>query len=223
MSRPELAEYEARFADWIRGRLVIFAVVLAPLVLAVPLRAVWFPDTTAVTIVLLGPATEESVKMAGTIAVLVVLAMILPPMIRRATVLRSRLLWAPWVVGGLYGTYEAIIGYGRDSLYISIFRVADHAAFTALGFAAALALWRWSARPIGGALSGLGLSILAHDVFNAFAVFARFTATGFFEQALYGAAVVTVALVLSILVTRQEPGSLVAAEFVLPFTGRERA
>jgi hypothetical protein len=223
MSRPELAEYEARFADWIRGRLRIFAAVLVPLVIAVPLRALWFPDSTVPTIVLLGPVTEESVKMAGTVAALLVLAMGLPPMIHRVSALRSRLFWVPWVVGGAYGAYEALANLGRDAPFVSIFRVADHAAFTALGFTTALVLWKWGARPIEGAVAGLGLSILVHDVFNAFAVFARFTVTGFVEQAAYGAGVVTLALVLSFRVTRREPGSYVGAEFILPFTGRERA
>ncbi len=223
MARPELAEYEARFIDWIRGRLILFAAILLPLVVAVPLRALWFPDSATLTIVLLGPATEESVKMAGTIAALLVLAMVLPPRIRRGLALRLRLFWVPWVVGGLYGAYEAVVGSAPESPYVSIIRIADHAAFTALGFSTALLLWRSGIRPLLGAATGLGVSILVHDVFNAFAVFARFTTTGFAEQAAYGAGIVALSLLLSISVTRREPGSAVAAAFVLPFTGRERA
>ncbi len=189
-----------------------------PLVVAAPLRALVLPDGSAFTVVLVGPALEESLKLAAVVLVLTLASMTQhggrdPPL-----VLRHWLFWAPWVVGGIYGMVEGLLVYpGQGGLDFTL-REFAHATFVALSLAAALRLWQRLDAPLFGIGFGFASGFLAHLWFNALALLSDVVDVTFTDQALYLAAVFVVTLVLLASTVRHEPGSRETRAF-LPSRG----
>lgn len=169
--------------------------------------------------VLLGPALEEGLKLSALFLFLIVAAMLLPRGRDPENALRYWLFLAPWVVGGGYGLLEGIFVYPGESHLNFILRGFAHAAFTAVGLAAALWTWRQVDRPYVGVALGFGFAWAGHILFNSIAIAAWFTDVSFGEQALYGLALLVVSAVVLAQDVGREPGSR-QARAVLAVPGR---
>ncbi len=169
--------------------------------------------------VLLGPAFEEGLKLAGLFLALVGAAMVLPRGRDPENALRYWLFLAPWFVGGSYGLFEGIFVYPGESHLNFVLREFAHAAFTGAGLAAILWTWRGFDRPFVGIGLGFGLAWAGHILFNSIALLSWYTDIGFEEQALYAVALVLVATVALVADLRHEPGSP-QARAVLRVPGR---
>ncbi len=204
---------------WAEPSLRLFLAALVPLAIAAPLRAFLFPDDSNFTVLLIGPALEESLKLAAVVLVLTLASMTQaggrdPPL-----VLRHWLFWAPWVVGGVYGMIEGLVVYpGQGGLDFTL-REFAHASFVALAFAAALRVWARVDAPMFGLGIGFATGYAAHLWFNALALLSDVVDVTFADQALYLAAVFVATVVLLGITVRREPASAEARAF-LPAQGR---
>ncbi len=190
-----------------------------PLAIAAPLRALLLPDDSAFTIVLVGPALEESLKLSGVILVLTVASIALRGGRDPALVLRYWLFLVPWAVGGMYGMMEGLFVYpGQGGLDFTL-REFAHATFVALSLASALRIWQRVDAPLFGIGFGLAAGFAAHLWFNALALLSDVVDVTFTDQALYLAVVFAATLVLLGSAVRREPASAEARAF-LPSRGR---
>lgn len=205
--------------SWLRSQAVLVLGLLVPLAVLVPLRAFFVSDADLLTVAVLGPATEESLKLAGAmVAALLGAALAFPG--SGAVGLRLRLLLAPWIVGGLYGAYEGLTLYAGESSLVLLVRIWVHAATVALGLAVSLAYWRLDPRPLVGAWVGWLLATVVHILFNAFAFL---PGVDYPAQAVYAAVLFLAALAALLRVVSREPASPSAAAFLGPSAARVRA
>lgn len=189
-----------------------------PLAIAAPLRALVLPDDSAFTIVLVGPALEESLKLSGVVLVLTIGSIALSGGRDRALVLRYWLFLAPWAIGGVYGMMEGLIVYpGQGGLDFTL-REFAHATFVALSLASALWAWQRLEAPLFGIALGFSAGFAAHLWFNALALLSDVVDVTFTDQALYLAVVFAGTLVLLARMVRREPASAETAAF-LPSRG----
>lgn len=166
-----------------------------------------FGDASPFTVLLLGPAVEESQKLSALLAALLVAAYVLPRGRDAGNALRYWLVLAPWVVGGAYGMIEGFVAYpGEPSIEFTLRELA-HGTFAALALAAVLWVWREIDAPYAGLALGLGAAWVAHFVFNALAVWSDALHVTFADQALYTLAAFVVAAVLLGRVAVREPAS----------------
>ncbi len=193
----------------------LFLAALVPPAIAFPLRFFLSPDTSPLTLVLLGPALEEGLKLAAVVLALIVAGLFLPRGRDPANALRYWLFLAPWVVGGLYGLMEGLVVYPGESHLNFTMRELAHATFTALGLAAALWSWRLLGSRYVGMGLGFGAAWSAHILFNSIALLSEFTDIGFTDQALYALAALVVALVLLGKSVTPEPASRESRSFLL--------
>lgn len=206
MARRELGHGPS----WIRSQVILVLGLLVPLTVLVPLRALFVTDADLLTVAVLGPATEESLKLAGVVVAALLGAVLASPG-SGAVGLRVRLLLAPWIVGGLYGAYEGLTLYAGESSLVLLVRIWVHAGAVALGLAVCLAYWRLDARPLTGAWVGWLLATVVHIGFNAFAFLPGVDTPA---QALYAALLVVVALAVLLRIVSGEPASASAAAFL---------
>lgn len=214
-----MADRRTTLSIWREPSLRIFLAALVPLAIAVPLRAFALPDGSAFTIVLVGPALEESLKLSAVVLVLTLASMTQrggrdPPL-----VLRHWLFWAPWVVGGVYGMIEGLVVYpGQGGLDFTL-REFAHATFVSLSAAAALRVWQRVDAPLFGIALGFASGFAAHLWFNALALLSDVVDLTFADQALYLAVVFAATVVLLGTAVRLEPASRETRSF-LPARGR---
>ncbi len=214
-----MADRRTTQSIWHEPSLRIFLAALVPLAIAAPLRAVALPDDSAFTIVLVGPALEESLKLSAVVLVLTMASMTQrggrdPPL-----VLRHWLFWAPWVVGGVYGMIEGLIVYpGQGGLDFTL-REFAHATFVALSTAAALRVWQRVDAPLFGIGLGFASGFAAHVWFNALALLSDVVDLTFADQALYLVVVFAATVILLEMAVRREPASRETRSF-LPSRGR---
>ncbi len=206
-----------RLRDEVSVRL--FVVALVPFIVAAALRILFFADDTAVTVMLLGPAVEESLKLAGVLLVLTLVAVAARGGRDPEMALRYWLVLAPWLVGWLYGMMEGLLVYpGQGGLDFTLRELA-HGTFVALGLGTALAMWRLLSAPLFGAGFGFAAAFSAHFGFNTLAVIAYDAGLSFVDQALYLAVIAFLAIVVFAVELRHEPASAEARAFV-PSRGR---
>ncbi len=210
---------KARPVGWRDTPLPLFIIALLPAILVLPLRFFLFADANPFTLVLLGPALEESLKLAALVLALIGAALALPRGKDPENALRYWLFLLPLFVGFFYGLMEGIVVYPGDSHLNFTLRELAHASFTALGLAAALWVWRELAQPYGGIAVGFGVAWIAHVVFNSLAYLSQFTEVTFQEQAVYGLVVFAVALVALSHGVGREPASRETAS-LLAIQGR---
>ena len=204
---------------WQETPVRLFLAALVPLAIAAPLRALAFADASPVTVLFLGPALEESLKLSGVILVLTVASLALRGGRDPALVLRYWLFLAPWIVGGLYGMMEGIVGYpGQGGLDFTLRELA-HATFVALSLGGALRIWRLLDAPLFGIGFGFAAGFSAHLWFNALAFLSDYVDVSFVDQVAYLAIVLVLTLVVLASEVRREPASAEARAF-LPSRGR---
>ncbi len=180
---------------------------LIPCAIVLPLRFLFFGDSSPVTVVLLGPALEEGLKLAALFLALMGAALVLPRGKDPDNALRYWLFLAPWFVGGAYGLVEGLVVYPGESHLNFTLRELAHAAFTALGAAALLWTWREVGRPFFGVALGFGSAWAGHIGFNSLALLSGYLDLSFEEQALFGLALLALAAVTLMRDVRHEPGS----------------
>lgn len=192
----------------------LFLASLVPFAVAAPLRILFFGDDTATTVILLGPAVEESLKLAAILLALTLAAATVRGGRDPELVLRYWLLLIPGIVGGLYGMMEGLVVYpGQGGLDFTL-REFAHAAFAALALAGMLGMWRLLSAPIFGVGFGFAAAFSAHFGFNFLAVVSSDNGLSFTDQALYLTAVALFAVILLVWEVRREPGSEEARAFL---------
>ncbi len=187
---------------------------LVPLAVAIPLRVLFFQDDSPFTVLFLGPATEESVKLACVFLGLAIASLGLRGGRDPGLALRYWLFLVPWIVGGLYGMFEGVVVYPGESGWDFTMREAAHGAFTGLALASSLWSWRGDASPWIGLGFGFLVAWAAHLAFNEIALVSQFADVTFLDQLLYAIVVVALALVLLGRVVRGEPASRQARRFL---------
>lgn len=187
---------------------------LVPLLIVTPLRLLRFPDDDPLTMVVLGPAFEESLKLTATLLVLLLASAVLRGGRDPALALRYWLFLAPWAVGGLFGLLEGLAFYpGQGGADFTLREVA-HATFVALALGAALGVWRSLEAPLFGIGFGFGAGFAAHILFNGLGLLATFAGVTFADQVVYLAALVVLSVAVLSREVRADPGSRVARSFL---------
>lgn len=143
---------------------------LAPLAVIIPLRFLLFADVAPLTIILLGPAFEECLKLAGAVLALTLASLLLRGGRDPALALRYWLFLLPWLVGGAFGMFEGLVAYPLQIGTLFTLREVAHATFLALSIAGALEVWRTLSSSIAGIGFGLGAGLAGHIGFNIVAV-----------------------------------------------------
>ncbi len=197
-----------------RTPLPFFAAALVPCAIVTPLRFLFFSDASPFTVVLLGPALEEGLKLAALFTAWIAAALVLPRGKDPDNALRYWLFLAPWFVGGAYGLFEGLVVYPAESHLNFTLRELAHGAFTGLGAAVLLWSWREVGRPFVGVALGFGSAWAGHIVFNTFALVSGYVNVSFEEQALVGMALLALAAIALARDVRREPGSPQAASFL---------
>ncbi len=182
-------------------------VALIPALILLPARALLFGDQSAFTVLLLGPAVEESLKLAALLLALLAAAVLLPRGRDPANALRYWLFLTPWFVGWIYGTVEGFLVYSAQANVTLTVREVAHSSFVALALLTALWAWRETGARYAGLFLGLGMAWVAHFVFNAIAAGAEFVNVSFADQALYTLALAVVTAVLLGRAVGGEPAS----------------
>ncbi len=214
-----IAKAEVRAVGWRDTPLPLFIVALVPCLVVLPLRFFLFSDTNPLTLVLLGPALEESLKLAALVLALIGAALALPRGRDPENALRYWLFFMPWLVGFLYGLMEGIVVYPSDSHLNFTLRELAHASFTAIGLATALWIWRELEEPYAGLAVGFAVAWIAHVAFNSIAYVSSFQEITFQDQAVFGLVLLAVALVALLHGLGREPGSRETAS-LLAIRGR---
>lgn len=154
---------------WSEIPIRLFLALLVPVAIVIPLRILAFPDTDPVTIVFLGPAFEESLKLACVVIVLTFAALALRGGRDPVLALRYWLFIAPWAVGGFFGLFEGLFAYPLQIGLLFTLREAAHATFVAVSLSAALEVWRRIEAPYFGIGYGFAAGLATHVGFNLIA------------------------------------------------------
>lgn len=199
---------------WAETSVRLFLAALVPLAAVIPLRVALFGDSSPLTVVLLGPGFEESLKLGAVILALTLASLTLRGGRDPEMALRYWFSLLPWVVGGLYGMAEGILVYPGEGGLDFTLREAAHGTFLALGLGAALWIWRQVDAPFFGIGFGFGSAFAAHIGFNLLALFSGSLDITFLDQAIYLAAVAAIAVATLVRGVRQEPASAEARAFL---------
>ena len=192
----------------------MFLAALVPPAVVLPLRLLLFGDSDPLTLVLLGPATEEGLKLAAVFLALTLAGLWLPRGHDAGNALRYWLFAAPWVIGGLYGMLEGMTIYLGESTLDYTLREFAHATFAALSLAAALWLWRELDAPYVGVALGFGAGWATHVLFNEIAVLSAYADVTFLDQVAYTAAAFLLAAVVLGRAVGREPASRTSRRFL---------
>lgn len=187
---------------------------MVPPAVVLPLRLLAFGDEDPFTLVLLGPAAEEGLKLAALVLALTLAGLWLPRGNDPANALRYWLFLAPWFIGGFYGMVEGMTIYLGESTLDYTLREFAHATFVALSLAAALYVWRELDAPYVGVALGFGAGWAAHIAFNEIALLSALADVTFLDQVAYTAAVLVLATVALGRVVRREPASRTSRRFL---------
>jgi hypothetical protein len=204
---------------WAETPIRLFLAALVPLVVATPLRILYFPDTSPFTVLLLGPAFEESLKLAGVVLALTIASLTLSGGRDPDLALRYWLFFVPWIVGGLDGLVEGLAVYPRRSAVDLAMREFGHATFVALSVAAALFVWRRLSAPLFGIGFGFAAGFSAHIWFNGLSLLVDAAEASSVDQQIYLALVLALTLAVLAWQVRTEPASAETRAF-LPARGR---
>lgn len=180
---------------------------LVPALVILPLRWLVSGDESPFTVLLLGPAVEESLKLAALLLALLAAAYLLPRGRDPANALRYWLFLTPWFVGGFYGMIEGFLVYPDQPSIGFTVRELAHGAFVALGLVTALWVWRETDASAAGLALGLGAAWAAHFGFNALALLSDLLGVSFADQAAYALAAAVVAVILLGRAVGREPAS----------------
>ena len=192
----------------------LFLAALVPPAVVLPLRLLAFGDGDPFTLVLLGPAAEEGLKLAALLLALTLAGLWLPRGHDPANALRYWLFFAPWLVGGLYGMVEGIAIYPGQSTLDYTLREFAHGTFVALSLAEALYVWRELDAPYVGVALGFGAGWAAHILFNEIAVLSAYADVTFLDQVVYTVVALVLAAVALGRVVAREPASPTAERFL---------
>lgn len=209
----------SRRSAWAEAPFRLFLASLAPLALVIPLRYLYFSDDDPITVFLLGPAFEESLKLAGVILALTAASIALRGGRDPALALRYWLFLLPWLVGAVYGMVEGVVAYPGQGGIAFTMREFAHATFVALSLAGALGIWRGFSAPVFGIGFGFGAGYAAHIWFNSLLLLTDRYDTLYVYQAIYLAVVFFLALAVLAWEVRKEPASAETRAF-LPESGR---
>lgn len=199
---------------WAETPIRLFLAALVPLIVLVPLRLTLFTDADPLTIVVLGPAFEECLKLGGVLLALTIAALVSSGGRDPEAVLPTWLFLAPWIVGGLYGMMEGVVVFpGQSGINFTVREIA-HGVFVASGFAAALWVWREFGFPVAGVGLGSGVALAAHTLYNVLAVVSSVGDVTFVDQLLYVSAATVFAAFLLRREVRQEPASAETRAFL---------
>ena len=185
----------------------LFFAALVPPAIVFPLRFLAFGDENPVTLVLLGPALEEGLKLAGLLLALMLAALFLPRGQDPANALRYWLFLAPWLVGGLYGMMEGFLVYAGQNAFDFTLREFAHATFAALGLAVALWVWRVFGLTYAGVGLGFSAAWAAHILFNTLALVSNYSDVTLADQVAYAALLGLLAVAALARAVAREPGS----------------
>ncbi len=174
---------------WRDPRARLFAAALSPLLVVVPLRLFLFNDADLFTLLVLGPAYEECLKLSLAILALGLASLALGGGRDPRMVLRYWIFLVPWVVGGGFGLLEDLLAYPAQVGVLYTLREGAHAVFLALALAATLVAWRALSEPYFGVAYGLAAGFAAHVGFNILAVLTALTNVGLLETTVYVALV----------------------------------
>ncbi len=201
---------------WRDRRARLFVAALAPLVVLLPLRLLLFGDADPFTLLILGPAYEECLKLACAILVLSLASLSLGGGRDPRIPLRYWLFLAPWVVGGGFGLLENLLAYPTQVGTLYTLREAAHAVFLALAIAAMLEAWRSLSDPYFGVAYGLAAGFAAHVGFNILAVVTALTNVGLLETTVYVVLVGVLAVSALLWEVRRVPSSREVRVFLPP-------
>lgn len=204
---------------WTETPIRLFLVSLAPLALIVPARLIRFPDADPLTVIILGPAFEECLKLASAILALTLASLAFRGGRDPALALRYWLFLVPWIVGGGFGLFEGLMAYPNQIGTLFTLREAAHATFVVLSVATALDVWRSLAAPFVGIWYGLGAGIAGHIGFNILAVLTAFDPWTVPYLAIYLGLVLAFAIPALVWEIRRVPASEETRAF-LPEPGR---
>ncbi len=194
--------------------IALFFAALVPPAVVLPIRFLLFGDNSPVTLILLGPAVEEGLKLAAVLLVLTIVGLVLPRGHDPRTALRYWLFLAPWFVGGLYGMMEGLLVYSGESSLDLTLREFAHGTFTALAFSVTLWVWRELDRPYAGVALGFASGWGVHILFNVLALLSGYTGVSFGDQSGYVVLVFVVAIATLARTARHEPASRETMRFL---------
>ncbi len=192
----------------------LFLAALVPPAVVLPIRLLIFGDDSPVTLVLLGPAVEEGLKLAAVLLVLTIVGLVLPRGRDPRTALRYWLFLAPWFVGGFYGMMEGLLVYSGESSLDFTLREFAHGTFTAVALSVTLWVWQELDRGYAGVALGFGSGWSVHILFNLLALLSGFTGVSFGDQSGYVILVSVVAIATLARAVRHEPASSVTMRFL---------
>ncbi len=196
----------------------LFFAALAPLVVILPLRLV-FGDRDLMTLMVLGPGFEESLKLGCAVLVLTLASVTLRGGRDPGLALRYWLFLLPWLVGGAFGLIENLLVYPNQVGVLYTLREFAHASFLALAVAAMLVAWRVLSAPRFGIAYGFVAGFAAHVGFNILAVLTSLDNFGILISSAYLAFVAAIALPALVVEVRKVPASAETRAF-LPTPGR---
>ncbi len=196
----------------LRARLVFAA--LAPLLVLLPLRLFLFGDSDLFTLLTLGPAYEECLKLGSALLVLTLASLSLGGGRDPRMPLRYWLFLVPWVVGGGFGLLEDLLAYPVQVGVLYTLREAAHSVFLALAIAAMLAIWRTVGATYFGVAYGLAAGFAAHVGFNILAVVTALTNVGLLETSVYVVLVGVLAVAALLWEVRRVPSSRESRAFL---------
>jgi len=204
---------------WAEAPIRLFLAALAPLAVIVPLRLVLFVDANPLTILVLGPAFEECLKLASVILALALASLALRGGRDPELALRYWLFLLPGIVGGGFGLFEGLVAYPRQVGTLFTLRETAHATFVILSMAAALEVWRSFDAPFVGIGVGLGTGLAGHIGFNILAVLTAFDPWTVLYLSVYLGGVLALAVPALAWEVRRAPDSEETRAF-LPARGR---
>lgn len=192
---------------WRDLRARLFVAALAPLVVLLPLRLLFFGDSDLFTLLILGPAYEECLKLGCAILALTLASLTLSGGRDPRMPLRYWFFLVPWVVGGGFGLLENLLAYPMQVGVLFTLREAAHSVFLALAIAATLEAWRSLDAPYFGVAYGLAAGFAAHVGFNILAVVTALTNVGLLETSAYVVLVGVLAVAALVWEVRRVPSS----------------
>lgn len=199
--------------------LPLIGLALLPLIVVLPVRVLYFPDSSPNSwslLTILAPATEEPVKLALILAFSSfanIVGILLRHRSHRAAGSRIVppavfLLLLPVVTGLFFGLWEHSTTYPAEPPIALVTRVVAHIGYTCTAFTTCLFIWRMGRRAATGLWLGILAGMVPHGLFNLGAVAPPEWPTHAFTYALtVGLASFVVALLLLNRELQHEPGS----------------
>ncbi len=158
-----------------RGLFVLIALGVVPILVALPFRVLWFPDSNPNSwplLLILGPATEESEKLS-LLLVLSVFANLArirlssrEPNLGRFLSPAFLFLVLPVASGLFNGLWEHYGSYATEPSDRLLLRLVAHTGYACAAFVTCLFVWRNGHRPAAGLWIGTLAGMVPHALFN---------------------------------------------------------